>query len=157
MINLVLIVVFAITTIFAFYLGKRFLFGVITSFYPAIVVYKAFPYIDNVIFFKDTPFQIFLSHLLVYSVIFLPIFFAVQRVTHSSGNRSGLMAVIDSFLLSISIIALSLVLTLHILPARDIYNLNSSMLQFFNSPLGYFLSLAVPLGVIFHLSKRSSY
>ena len=157
MTNLVLIIAFAVIAVFAFYVGKRFLFGVITSFYPAIVVYKAFPYIENVIFFKETPLQIFFSHLLVYFVIFLPIFFAVQRVTHSSGIRSGVKGIVDSILLSVSIIALSLVLTLHILPARDIYNLTSSLLQFFNSPLGYFLSLAVPLGVIFHLSKRSSY
>ena len=157
MANFVLIIVFAILGIFAFYKGKRFLFGVITSFYPAIVVYKAFPYIENVIFFNDTKLQIFLSHLLVFFIIFLPIFFAVQRVTHSAGSRGGLVGVVDAILLAVSIIGLSLVLSLHILPARDIYNLTSSLLKFFNSELGYFLSLAVPLGVIYHLSKRSSY
>lgn len=157
MTNLVLIISLIAVALFAFYKGKRFLFGVITSFYPAIVVYKAFPYIDNFIFSKDTALHLFISHLAIYFVIFLPIFFAVQRVTHSSGSRSGLAGIIDALLLSLSIISLSLVLTLHILPARDIYNLTSNMLKFFNSPLGYFLSLALPLGVIFHLSKRSSY
>lgn len=157
MTNLVLIISFAVIALFAFYKGKRVLFGVITSFYPAIVIYSAFPYIDNVILSKDTKLHLFLSHLLVFFIIFIPIFFAVQRVTHSSGSRIGIKGFVDAILLSVSIIALSIVLTLHILPARDIYNLTSSMLKFFNSPLGYFLSLAIPLGVIYHLSKRSSY
>ncbi len=157
MTNIVLLIVFAVIAIFAFYKGKGIIFGVITSFYPAIVVYKAFPYIDNVIFFKDTSLQIFLSHLLVFFVIFVPIFFAVQRITHTSGGRGGISGLIDAALLAVSVIGLSLVLSLHILPARDIYNLTSSMLKFFNSELGYFLSLVVPLGVIFHMSRRSFY
>lgn len=155
MTNLVLIIVFAVIGIFAFYKGREIIFSIITSFYPAIVVYKAFPYIDNVIFFNETSLQVFLSHLLVFAVIFLPIFFAVRRVMYARGGGIGPWAVIDAVLLSISVISLSLVLTLHILPARDIYNLASKTLSFFNSELGYFLSLVVPLGVIYHVSKRS--
>lgn len=155
MTNFVILIVFLIVAIFAYYKGKEIIFSIIASFYPAIVVYKAFPYIDNVIFFDDTAFQVFLSHLLVFLVIFTPIFFAVQRVMYASGGGRGIWGFIDAALLSVSIISLSLVLTLHILPARDIYNLTSSALKFFNEPLGYFLSLTLPLGVIYHASKRS--
>lgn len=155
MTNIVILAVFAIVAIFAYYKGKEMIFSIIASFYPAIVIYKAFPYIDSVIFFKETALQVFLSHLLVFAVIFIPIFFAVQRVMYASGGGKGIWGVLDAVFLSISIISLSIVLTLHILPARDIYNLTSGALKFFNSPLGYFLSLAIPLGVIYHVSKRS--
>lgn len=155
MTSFVILIVFVILSVFALYIGREIIFSSITSFYPAIVVYKAFPYIDSVILLNKSSQQIFYSHLLVFIIIFLPIFFAVQRVIYASGGGVGIWGIIDATLLSISVISLSLVLTLHILPTRDIYNLTSGVLKFFNSPLGYFISLVIPLGVVFHISKRA--
>ena len=155
MTNIILVAVLLILAVFAYLRGKGLLFSVITAFYPAIAVYKSFPYLEQFIVAKASSLQIFLSHLGVFIVIFLPIFFAVSRITKAGSSRSGIKGVIDSILLSASVTCLSIVLCLHVLPERDVYNMTSVLLNFFNSNLGYFISLVFPLGVIYYLSKKS--
>ena len=155
MTNIILILVLLVLAIFAYFKGKGLLFGVITAFYPAIAVYKAFPYVEQFVLAKANSLQIFLSHLGIFIVIFLPIFFAVSRITKSGSSRTGIKGVLDSILLSASLVSLTIVLCLHILPERDIYNMTAPLLSFFNSELGYFISLVIPLGAIYYLSKKS--
>lgn len=155
MTNLALIIAFVVLAIIAYYKGRGMLFGIITAFYPAMIIYKAFPYTERLVFVKDTALQIYLSHLVIFLIFFLPIFFAVRRISHAGGTRQGTKGIVDSLLLSASVVSLSVVLTFRVLPERDIYHLTSNLLTFFNSEVGYFVVLALPLCVIYYLSDRS--
>jgi hypothetical protein len=98
---------------------------------------------------------VFLSHAALFVLIFIGIYFIMRRITHADAIMGGVSGVLDAVLLAVSITALTLVLSLHILPSRDIYNLSGTIEKFFRSDMGYFLSLLLPLGVMFHISKRT--
>lgn len=155
MLNITLIAVIAFLTLLAYYKGRSVLFCVISSFYPAIVVYKAFPYTEKAILFTKNKDQIFFSHVGLFLVIFFLIYFIMIRITHANSYMGGMSGFFDSILLSVSVTALTIILSLHILPRHDIYNLSGSVEKFFTSEFGYFLSLVVPLAVVYHLSKRT--
>ncbi|MEN9649546.1 MAG: hypothetical protein RL094_513 [Candidatus Parcubacteria bacterium] len=155
MFNIALFAVIACLSLLAYYRGTSILFCLISSFYPAIVIYKAFPYTENFIFFKKTSSEVFLSHAALFVLIFIGIYFIMRRITHADAIMGGVSGVLDAVLLAVSITALTLVLSLHILPSRDIYNLSGTIEKFFRSDMGYFLSLLLPLGVMFHISKRT--
>lgn len=155
--NITLIAVIAILAILAFYRGKGLLFSIIISFYPALVIYKAFPYTERFIFFKDTAQQIYLSHLLVFFVFFLVIYFAVRRLTHGDGTAPGIGGAIDAILLSLGVTLLTLVLTFHILPSRDIYNLSAKLENFFTSDMGYFVGVTAPMALVYYMSRKTFY
>lgn len=152
--NIVLLAVVIVLSIIAFYKGKSVLFSIIVSFYPAAIIYKAFPYTEKFIFFKDGGQQIFLSHVILFLIVFIPILFASMRIVHGGENRYGFWGIIDSVLLSLSVVALTIVLTSHVIPAKDIYSLSSATEDFFRSDLGYFLSVLCPVGVVYWLSRH---
>ncbi len=157
MFNIALIIVLILLGILAFYKGRGVLFCIISSFYPSIILYQLFPYKKNFIFFTSTKDQLFISHALIFLVFFLLSYFIMNRTTHASSLIRGVSGLIDALLLSVSITALTVVLCLHVLPTRDIFNLSGSVERFFISDLGYFLSLLVPMAVVYHLSKKTYY
>jgi len=68
--------------------------------------------------------------------------------------HSGVGGFIEALLLSISVVLLTVALTFHILPYRDIYNLGAQLQTFLNGDLGYFISVAAPMGVIYWMTSR---
>jgi hypothetical protein len=77
-----------------------------------------------------------------------------SRIIHSDGTQRGVMGFVDALLLSISVVLLTVALSFHILPTRDIYDLSTSIQNFFTKDIGYFVSVVVPIAVIFWMGRR---
>ncbi len=152
--NITLIVVVAILTILSFYKGKSTLFALIVSFYPSFVLYTSFPFKKSLIFLNDNANQVFYSHVLIFAVIFLGFFFVARRIIHSDGNRSGFVGFIDALMLSVSVVLLTSALTFHVLPYKDIFGFGKEIQTFLSSSLGYFVSVAVPVFVVYWMTGR---
>lgn len=152
--NLALIIVVAALTALSYYRGKRVLLSLIVSFYPAAALYAAFPYKASALLFKGNSEQIFYSHAIIFLVFFVFAYFAVGKIVHSEGSHNGISGFMEALLLSVSIVLLTVALSFHILPARDIYGFSSQIENFFTQDLGYFVSMIVPIAAIFWMRGR---
>lgn len=152
--NIALIVVIAILTALSFYKGKTILFSLIVSFYPAAALYASFPYKKNFIFMNDNANELFYSHAIIFAAFFLLSFYVSRRIVHSDGNRAGIKGFIDALALSVSVVLLTTALSFHVLPSKDIYGLGKSLQGFLSGNLGYFVSMSVPVAVIFWMTGR---
>jgi hypothetical protein len=152
--NLTLIVVVAVLTALSFYKGRGTLFSLIVSFYPASIMYAAFPYKEKFLFFNDSNQQIFYSHALIFLIFFFLSFLVARRIVYSTGTRSGIIGFFDALFLSVSVVLLTVALTFHILPYQDIYNLAAQFQNFFSSSLGYFVSILCPIVVLYAMTGR---
>lgn len=152
--NLTLIIVVAILTALSFYKGKSTLFSLILSFYPAAIMYASFPYKAKFIFFNANNSQIFYSHALIFLVFFTLSFLVSRRIVFSTGTRAGIIGFIDALFLSIAVVVLTVALTFHVLPYKDIYNLSTQFQNFFSSSSGYFVSILGPVVVLYAMTGR---
>ncbi len=152
--NIALIAVIALLTAFSFYKGKVTLFSLIVSFYPAAALYASFPWKSTFILMNDNANQIFYSHALIFAVFFILSFFVARRIVHSDGNRAGVVGFVDALALSVSVVLLTVALTLHILPYKDIFGLSKSLQTFLSGSSGYFVSIAVPVAVLYWMTGR---
>lgn len=152
--NITLAITIALLTALSFYKGKGTLFSIIVSFYPAAIFYSAFPYKSKFIFFNDSSIQVFYSHALMFGVFFALSFFVARRIVHSDGTRSGFVGFLDALFLSISVVLLTVALSFHVLPYRDIYGLGAQFQNFFSGSLGYFISVLMPMVVLYWMTGR---
>ncbi len=152
--NLALIIVVIVLTALSYYKGKRILFAAIVSFYPAAALYTAFPYKSQFMLLKGGNDQMFYSHAIIFGVFFILSFLAANRIVHGGGSNVGVFGFIEALLLSVSVVLLTVALTLHILPTRDIYGLSASIQNFFMRDIGYFVSMIVPMVAVFWMGRR---
>ena len=152
--NIALIVVVAVLTALSYYKGKRTLFAIIVSFYPAAALYAAFPWKSQFMFFGGGADQIFYSHALIFGVFFVLAFLTASRIVHSEGSHIGISGFMEALLLSVSVVLLTVALSFHILPSKDIYDLSASIQNFFTRDVGYFVSMVVPMAVVYWMARR---
>jgi hypothetical protein len=152
--NLALGIVVLLLTVISFYRGRSVLYSIIIAYFPAAVLYDAFPYKQEMLFFKSNADQLFYSNLIIFLIFFCLAFFGAIRIIHSEGSRAGFHGFIDSLVLSVSVVLLTTALTFHILPYRDIYHLGSFVQGFLSGKLGYFVSMLVPVVTIYWMTRR---
>lgn len=152
--NIYLVVVIAILTALSYFRGKRILFAIIASYYPAVAMYMAFPYKAQAIFMKANADQIFYSHVALFFAFFILAFFVANRIVHTDGTHQGVNGFVEALLLSVSVVLLSTALTFHVLPYRDIYGLGMRIEGFLKGDLGYFVSMVLPIAVVYWMTRR---
>ncbi|MEI6042340.1 MAG: hypothetical protein WCQ00_02115 [bacterium] len=154
MFNIGLIATLVVLIGLTFYKGRGVMYSLIIAFYPTAVIFKSFPYLQNVLVAKDTAFNIYLSQAGVFIVMFALLFFITRRLSHYDGTKSGIAGFLDAVLLSVSLILLVMTLTFHILPARDIYSLTADLRDFFKSGLGDFVCVLSPMIALMIVTRR---
>ena len=152
--NIILIVVVAALTALSYFKGKRILFALIVSFYPASIIYLSFPYKEKFLFSTANSLNTFYSHVFIYLVFFILSYFVANRIVHADGTHSGVGGFFEALLLSASVVILTTALAFHILPYRDIYNLGTEIQTFLSSDLGYFVSVISPMAVVYWMTNR---
>lgn len=152
--NLTLIAVVLILTAISFYRGRSILYSIILAFFPAAALYAAFPFKQQMLFFRGNTDQLFYSNLIIFLGFFVLAFFGAVKIVHNEYTRSGLHGFIDALVLSISVVLLTTALTFHILPYRDIYHLGSYFQSFLSSKNGYFVSMLIPVVTIYWMTRR---
>lgn len=152
--NLTLITVVLLLTVISFYRGRSILYSIILAFFPAAILYAAFPFKQQMLFFTNGADQLFYSNLIIFLGFFALAFLGAVRIVHSEYTRSGIAGFVDALALSISVVLLTTALTFHILPYRDIYHLGSYVQGFLSSKNGYFISMLIPVVTIYWMTRR---
>src|SRR4051812_30780719 len=84
----VLIVGFIVLVVYGFYFGKSKLLACVLSFYPAVLLYNAFPYFANVTIWHENSLQTTISHGVVFLVFFILTNIALFTVLHGDFSFS---------------------------------------------------------------------
>ncbi len=152
---LTLYIVLLFLILFSFVRGKDFLFKIIIMAYPTMVIYKAV-----LEYFKpkniDDLFglSVFLNNLIVFLIILIPVYIAMHRIIESYRIHHNIKGVMESVLLSIGIVLLTIGICFHILPDKDVFNLDKPFELFFQGNLGYLTCMVVPMISVFLMSKK---
>ncbi len=152
---LTLYIVLLFLILFSFVRGKDFLFKIIIMTYPTMVIYKSIieyfgpDKIDDLF-----GLSVFLNNLILFLIVLLPVYIAMHRIIESYRIHHNIKGISESVLLSLGIVLLTIGVCFHILPDKDIFNLDKPFEIFFQGNLGYLTCMIVPMISVFFMSKK---
>ncbi len=153
---LTLYIVLLFLILFSFVRGKDFLFKIIIMAYPAIVIYKSIvEYFSAEKINKLLGLSAFLNNLILFLIILIPVYIAMHRIIESYRVHHNVKGILESVLLSLGIVLLTIGICFHVLPDKDIFNLDKPFEIFFQTNLGFMVSMIVPMISVFLMSKKS--
>lgn len=153
---LALYIVILLFILLSFVRGKHILFNIIITAYPTAVIYKAIieygdrGIIDAFSFIGDS----YTVHVFLFVLILIPVYMSMYRIVNQFRLHHNFKGVIESILLSVGIVLLTIGISFHILPNSDIFNLATKTEIFFQSDFGYLLCMIAPMISVFLLSKH---
>jgi hypothetical protein len=153
---LTLYIVLLVLILLSFLKGKGHLFKIIVMAYPTMIIYKAIvEYFGaskiNTLFGQN----IFINNLIIFLLVLIPVYIALMRIVDNYRSHQNIKGVSESALLSIGIVLLTIGICFHILPDRDIFNLDKPFEVFFQGNLGYLTCMIVPMLSVFLMSKKN--
>lgn len=152
---LTLYIVLLCLILFSFVRGKDFLFKVIIMVYPTMVIYKALvEYFKPKIIDDLFGLSIFLNNLILFLIILIPVYIAMHRIIENFRIHHNVKGIVESVLLSLGIVLLTIGICFHILPDKDVFNLDKPFELFFQTNLGYLTCMIVPMISVFFMSKK---
>ncbi len=142
---LIIIILLTAFFLFAYYVGRDHLVGILLSFYAAYALYAIFPYTS---FLPTTPASTALfAHIGLYAAFILLFYIILRRGAVSDFLHIGLFGLIVlSFLGSAFLIALAY----HVFPVADLYTFTPAVAALF-APVKYFFwwFIAPAVGLFF--------
>lgn len=152
---LTLYIVLLVLIFISFLRGKDHLFKIIIMVYPTIVIYKSVvEYFTSKKIDAIFGSNIFINNLVVFLLILIPVYMVMMRMIENFRVHRNLRGVAESVLLSLGIVLLTIGICFHILPDKDVFNLDKPFEVFFQSNLGYLTCMIVPMISVFLMSKR---
>ncbi len=153
---LALYIVLITFILLSFLRGKHVLFNIIIMAYPTIIIYNALIDIGANKILKDLNFGTspFMMNLVLFLVVLIPVYISMFRITNSFRLGHSLKGAVESIVLSVGIVLLTIGICFHILPDTDVFNLTKPFETFFQSDIGYVVCFIVPMFSVFLLSKR---
>ncbi len=154
---LALYIVLLTFILLSFVKGKHMLFNVILMTYPTAIIYKAIIEYAGDDFLNQFNFGVsfFTMHAVLFVLVMLPVYISMIRIVSDFRLHHNLKGVVESIVLSVGIVLLTIGVCFHILPDRDVFNLTRGFEVFFQSNLGYLVCMIVPMISVFILSKRN--
>ncbi len=124
--------------------------------YPTAVIYKALIEYGGVKMISALNFfgNAYIVHILLFILILIPVYISMYRITNEFRLHHSLKGAVESVLLSVGIVLLTIGISFHVLPDTDVFNLVGKTENFFQSNLGYLVCMIVPMISVFFLSKR---
>lgn len=153
--NLTLGIVIVVMTLLAFFKGRKILYVLLISFFPAVMLYQAFTIwqpIRSILpdgFFGDN----FNYRLGLFLLVYFFIFFIIQRIIGYEIRRKGLHKILDSVFLSLGLVSESFILIFQTLSLPDFYHLSSPIEGFLASPSGTVSLLVIALFSLMYSSR----
>jgi hypothetical protein len=150
---LVLAILFVALAAYAFYFGKNKLIAFILAFYPAILLFQAFPYTENLTFWRGSADQVVFSKLLIFLVFFILLNVVLLKVVSGefAYSRSGKFFQVG--ILALSGVIILLAFSHYFLPLKGMYTFSSATEKIFAIRDGVFWWFLVPLVGVF-ISNR---
>ncbi|MEK7179460.1 MAG: hypothetical protein AAB689_00335 [Patescibacteria group bacterium] len=145
---LIIIILFGILFLFAWYIGRATLVSVLLAFYAAYALYVAFPYAS---FLPTAPaMTALLSHIGLYAALSLVFYIILRRVVVSDFLYVGIFGtIILSFLGATFLIALAY----HVFPVADVYRFTPAIDLLFAAKQYFFWWFAAPAIGLFFLAR----
>ena len=145
---LIIIILFGILFLFAWYIGRATLVSVLLAFYAAYALYVAFPYSS---FLPTAPaMTALLSHIGLYAALALLFYIILRRVVVSDFLYVGIFGtIILSFLGATFLIALAY----HVFPVADVYRFTPAIDLLFAAKQYFFWWFAAPAIGLFFLAR----
>ncbi len=145
---LIIIILFGILFLFAWYIGRATLVSVLLAFYAAYALYVAFPYAS---FLPTAPaMTALLSHIGLYAALSLVFYIILRRVVVSDFLYVGIFGtIILSFLGATFLIALAY----HVFPVADVYRFTPAIDLLFAVKQYFFWWFAAPAVGLFFLAR----
>ena len=153
---LALYIVLLTFILLSFVRGKHILFNIILMTYPTAIIYKAILEYTGSDFLYKMNFGVstFTMHTALFIVVLIPVYISMMRIVNDFRLYHSLKGVLESIILSVGIVLLTIGVCFHILPDKDVFNLDKGFELFFQSNLGYLVCMIVPMISVFLLSKR---
>lgn len=149
----VLIVAFVILAAYGLYLGKSRLMAFVFAFYPAMLLYAAFPYTANITFWKGSAQQVALSKLLIFGVIFIICNVVVHRFIQGDFSFGKSKRFFEIATLAISGLILMLVVWHYAVPLESVYGFSGGISRFFSGSVGVFWWVVVSFAGLYIISR----
>ncbi len=153
--NLTLGIVILVMTLLAFYRGRKILYVLLISFFPAVMLYQAFAHWNLITAVMPSGFfgQVFSYRLGLFFVIYIFIAYVIQRIIGYEISRKGVHKILDSIFLALGLVSESFILIFQTLSLPDFYHLSPSIEIFLASASGTVLMLAVALFSLLYSSR----
>lgn len=153
---LTLYIVLLVLILLSFLRGKGHLFKIIVMAYPTMIIYRSIVEYFGVSKINNLfGSNIFINNLVVFLLILIPIYIALMRIVDNYKSHQSIKGVGESAILSLGIVLLTIGICFHILPDKDVFNLDKPFEVFFQGNLGYLTCMIVPMLSVFLLSKRN--
>lgn len=138
--------------------GKHVLFNIILMTYPTAVIYKAILEYAGTDFLDKMNFGVsnFTMHTALFVLVLIPVYISMFRIVNEFKLHHTLKGVVESIVLSLGIVLLTIGVCFHILPDKDVFNLGKPFEVFFQTSLGYLVCMVVPMISVFILSKHKT-
>lgn len=145
---LIIIILFGVLFLFAWYIGRATLVSVLLAFYAAYAVYVVFPYAE---YLPTAPaMTALLSHIGLYVALALLFYIILRRVVVSDFLYVGIFGtIILSFLGATFLIALAY----HVFPVATVYNFTPAIDLLFAAKQYFFWWFAAPAIGLFFLAR----
>lgn len=132
------------------------LFNIILMTYPTAVIYKAIVEYGGSGLINGLSFMgsAYIVHVVLFVLVMIPVYISMYRIVNQFRLHHNFKGAVESMLLSVGIVLLTIGVCFHVLPDTDIFNLTGSTAQFFQSDFGYLVCMIVPMISVFLLSKR---
>ena len=152
---LTLYIVLLILILFSFVRGKDFLFKIIIMAYPTMIIYRSIvEYFTSIKINTLFGLSVFLNNLILFLIILIPVYIAMHRIIENFRIHHNIKGVMESVFLSLGIVLLTIGICFHILPDKDVFNLDKPFELFFQGNLGYMTCMIVPMVSVFFMSKK---
>lgn len=146
------VILFVILSAVILWRKNRMFISMTIAFYPAAVLYAAFPYTDQIIV-ASSPMAAFINEVLLLIVFIILLYFVIDRfTTRHTGASSGSAGMMTAVLLALSIIIEIALVVVYLIPADDVIPLSSIATRFMGEQYAFFWML-VPPALLYIVSK----
>ena len=145
---LIVLVLFGVFFLFAWYIGRATLVSILLAFYAAYALYVAFPYAS--ILPTAPALTALLAHIALYAGLTLVFYIILRRVVVSAFLYVGIFGTIVLSLLGATFL---LALAYHVFPVADVYNFTPAVDALFALKQYFFWWFAAPAVGLFFLAR----
>ena len=142
---IILATVFVVFFIYALYFGKNRIISFIISFYPAVFLYKIFPFGSKLIILQGDK-LIALNKIIIFFIFFLPLNIIINRYITGSGNANFHPLRLIGF--AVAGLALTLIFSYSIIDLSLFYHFSTPIEDLFSGATRIFLWNLLPLAIL---------
>lgn len=146
----VLLALFLIFFLYGWYLGKARLVSLILAFYPAIFLYKIFPFANNLMVLHGAE-LIVLNKVLIFLLFLIPLDIMISRYIFADSGLGGSSHFFRIAGFSIALVILIVLLSYTIISLDIFYNFSPTIDKLFFPESKIFWWNLAPIGLLFLL------